>query len=591
LEEGTLIGSELRKQRQLPVRRRRLAALLVGFALSMLLLEICAISGSPVHASPDVSPQSHSLALAPDPDAVCADCHKQIYESYKKTPMARGSGAAENDLLQGSFFHAASGIHYKVYLRDGRAWMSYDRDPGPQSANAQPALHGERQLLAYLGSGDRGRAYLYQIDGQWFETPINYYTQKHDWEMAPNYDSATSMPAALIIDSTCLHCHTTAVQQALPGARNRYAGSPFRQAGIGCSACHGDPSEHLAEQGAGPILNPARLDPARRDSICIQCHLEGDVAVYRAGTSLAQFRPGDDLSKYVVYFVKASADSGGRRAVSQYEALLRSACKIASGDRLTCITCHDPHSTPAPEDRVRYYRSKCLSCHTGVAMATRHHPEQQDCAACHMPTLNTSDISHEEVTDHDIQARPFSSPELRLANTDNSVELEPIGKEPVGDREYGLAYAQLAQHGNRQAGEKALGLLLKAEKEGADDFELHTQLGFLEQMTGDGPSAIADYSAALRENPDDSAAMGNLAVLDAASGHAADAAQLLQRVIDADPSRVAAGLDLAFIECKIGDKKKALEILTGLSRIDPDDPVLRTFMTAGTYGGGRCDLP
>jgi hypothetical protein len=558
----------------------------------MLLLEICAISGSPVHASPDVSPQAHALALASDPDAVCADCHKQIYESYKKTPMARGSGAAENDLLQGSFFHTASGIHYRVFLRDGKAWMSYDRDPGPQTSNAQPALHGERQLLAYLGSGDRGRAYLYQINGQWFETPINYYTQKRDWEMAPNYEAVKNMPAPLLIDSTCLHCHATGVQQALPGSRNRYAGSPFRQAGVGCSACHGDPSEHLAEQGAGPILNPSKLDPARRDSICIQCHLEGDVAVYRAGTSLAQFRPGDDLSKYVVYFVKASAGSGGGRAVSQYEALLRSACKIASGDRLTCITCHDPHTAPAPEDRVRYYRSKCLACHTGVAMATRHHPEQKDCAACHMPTRDTTDISHEEVTDHDIQARPFSSPELRLANTDNSVELEPIGKEPVGDREYGLAYAQLAQqHGNRQAGEKALALLQKAEKEGADDFELHTQLGFLEQMSGDSASAIADYSAALGENPNDSAAMGNLAILDAASGHTTDAAGLLQRVIGADPSRIAAGLDLAFIECKIGDKKKALEILTGLSRIDPDDPALRTFMTAGIYGGERCDLP
>jgi hypothetical protein len=504
--------------------------------------------------------------------------------------MARGSGSAPDGLLPGTFLHVPSGIRYSLFLRNGTAWMSYNREAEPGNPVARAPLHGEQQLIYYIGSGHRGRTYLYQENGQWFEAPINYYSKKELWDMAPNYGATKSLPAVLPVDSNCLHCHATAVQQALPQARNRYDGPPFLQAGIGCAACHGDPSKHLAQSGGGSIINPGKLDPVRRDSVCLQCHLEGDVAIYRAGTSLALFHPGDNLSNYIVYFVKASADTVGRRAVSQYEALLRSACKVASGDRLTCTTCHDPHSMPAAEERVRYYRSKCLSCHTGTAMATMHHPEQQDCAACHMPTRVTTDISHEQMTDHNIQARPSSVSELRLADIDHSVELEPVGKEQVSDREYGLAYAQLARNGNRKAGEKARDLLQKAEKGGADDFELHTQLGFLEQVSGDKENAVKEYSAALRENPYDATALGNLAVLDAVSGHSTDAARLLQRVIDADPSQLAAGLNLAFIECRIGDKKKALEILTGLSRINPDDPAIRIFLTAGTYGVERCDL-
>ena len=91
---------------------------------------------------------------------------------------------------------------------------------------------------------------------------------------------------------------------------------------------------HLAQHGHGPILNPDKLSAVRRDSACIQCHLEGDAVVYRPGRSLAQFRPGDDLADTAIYFVRASQQSGGARATSQYEALLRSACKRAERRRV-----------------------------------------------------------------------------------------------------------------------------------------------------------------------------------------------------------------------------------------------------------------
>jgi len=541
--------------------------------------------------SAQVEAQSGAPANSPNPDAICMGCHRGIYEKYERTPMARGSGPAVEGLLQGGFLHAASGIRFEVFLQDGKAWMSYNRNSVSESSNELIALHGEKQLIYFIGSGHRGRTYLYQESSEWFEAPINYYSKRRLWDMAPNYGASKTMPAALPVDSNCLHCHATAVQTALPDARNKYDGLPFQQGGIGCSACHGDSSKHLAEQGRGPIVNPAKLSPARRDSTCLQCHLEGDVAIYRSGKSLAQFRAGDDLADYAVYFVKTSAESGGGRASSQYEALLHSACKVASGDKLTCTTCHDPHNSPNAEERVNYYRSKCLACHTGSQMATGHHPEQQDCAVCHMPTREPTDISHEQATDHNIQRHPSTtSSALRLKNLGEADELLRVGNVPAGDREFGLAYAELVERGDRKAGEKALSLLRKAEKDGANDVQVHTQLGVLEQMSGDKVKARKEYGDALVVNPYESTALGNLAVLDAASGRTADAINLLQRVVDADPSQMAAGLNLAFIECKVGDKKKALEILAGLSRFNPDDPTLRKFLASGTYGGEHCDL-
>jgi tetratricopeptide (TPR) repeat protein len=552
---------------------------------------VCVFPDPQAIVSASTQLQPHSPGPLQNPDAICGQCHQTIYEEYERTPMAQGSGAAVDGLLSGEFLHAASGIRYKVFLRNGKAWMSYDRDAESAASLDKPPLHGERQLIYFIGSGHEGRTYLYQDEGQWFEAPINYYSRKGIWDMAPNYGATKTMPAALPVDSNCLHCHATDIQVALPEARNEYEGSPFRQGGIGCSACHGDPSRHLTEHGRGPIVNPAKLTPVQRDSVCLQCHLEGNVAIYRAGKSLARFRPGDNLADYAAYFVKASAESGGGRASSQYEALLRSACKRASGDELTCTTCHDPHSSPSAEDRVSYFRSKCLMCHNSSQMATRHHPEQQDCTACHMPARQTTDISHEQTTDHDIQIRPSGAGSmLPLTDLDESDELVPVGEAPTGGRELGLAYAQLAEHGDREAGEKALSLLRKAEKAGDSDIQVHTQLGFLEQMSGDGDSARREYADALVEDPYDVTVMGNLAVLDAASGQAPEAVALLQRVIDTDPSQMAAGLNLAFIECRMNNKSKALEILTRLSQLNPDDPMLYKFLVSGTYSGQRCDL-
>lgn len=495
--------------------------------------------------------------------------------------MARGSGVATDGLIEGGFTHAASGIRYRLFLRDGQAWMSYDRTvPG-----SGPQLRGEQLLSYYVGSGRRGRTYLFEQDGSWFEAPVNYYSKKQLWDMAPNYGSTRSMPDTLPVDSNCLHCHASEVQSALPEARNRYAGAPFLAGGVTCASCHGDPTQHLAQQGRGPIVNPAKLSPAKRDSVCLQCHLEGDAAIYRAGESLAAYRPGDDLARFVVNFVDASRAEGGGRATSQYEALLRSACKRASGDRLTCTTCHDPHGSPTAAERVSFYRGKCLACHTGEKMATEHHPEQQDCAVCHMPTRETTDISHEQLTDHDIERVPGKA---RVEHTSAGTELVPVGGVSAGDRELGLAYAQLGERGDQQSGEKALTLLKKAEREGANDVEVHVRLGFLEQISGQPDEAQREYQAALEADPYESAALANLAVLDASRGKTDAAIALLGRVVAADPSQTAAGLNLAFLQCKLGDKAKALETIEQAQRFNPDDPALHEFLDMGKYAGQTC---
>jgi predicted CXXCH cytochrome family protein len=541
----------------------------------------------PTSAATPATPQP--LPELSNPDLVCAGCHRKIYNSYENTHMAQGSGAAIAGLIPGSYRQNLAGIDYSVYERSAAAWMSYSRSP----ADPKGELSGERHLRYFIGSGAQGRTYLYQIDHQWFELPINFYAQRNGYEMAPAFAHATRMPAPLPTDPNCLHCHATGIQPAEATARNRYAGAPFVQGGIGCSACHGDPSAHLAQHGHGAIANPDKFAPQQRDSACIQCHLEGDAVVYRPGRSLAQFVPGDNLADIAVYFVKASQATGGGRAVSQYEALLQSACKRASGDKLTCTTCHDPHFSPSEAHRVQYFRDRCLSCHTGQKMA-RHHPEERDCATCHMPARPTTDISHAQIHDHNIEAQP-GNPAPRVLDASGQYDLVPVGNFPASDRDFGLAYAQMAQRGMPHAAAKALSLLTRAAQTGGQngghaDHELEAQLGYLLQVAGDPVKASAAYAAALQSDPYDPTALANLAVIDAATRHLPEAIHLLDRLTAADPSQTSAGLNLAFIDCSIGHPKEAIALLQRLAAVHPDDPQLLSFQHHGNYAGQHCEL-
>jgi hypothetical protein len=81
--------------------------------------------------------------------------YAEIYRSYSRTAMARASGPAERELIPGELQHRSSGVHYCVYSENGSAWLRFE-SPG------DPEVRGTRRLLSLLGSGRRGRTYLFE---------------------------------------------------------------------------------------------------------------------------------------------------------------------------------------------------------------------------------------------------------------------------------------------------------------------------------------------------------------------------------------------------------------------------------------------
>ena len=534
-------------------------------------------------------------------DLACASCHREIYEKYRKTPMANASGPAAEGFLAANFTHAASGVSYRIQEQEGAVYLRFSRAQQGAGAETVPALDGERQLRYFLGSGKRGRTYLFEDQRYWFEIPINWYAKKKIWDMAPNYLNAAQMPLTLPVDPGCLRCHASEPQPSLPEARNRYAGEPFLEGGITCVACHGDPAAHLASGGKVPLMKIDAIAPERRDSVCLNCHLEGEDAVVHQGKRLVDFKPGDNIFDYASFFVRSLRSGGGGRATSQWEALLESGCKRGAGNKLTCTSCHDPHGSTAAmtrEERGAYYRARCLSCHDAGAtpgksgmeagFAATHHPETPDCTTCHMPRAASSDIAHEQVTDHRIPRVAGSDPGKRTAGRNEELVAVSAwrdglalhdeahrGMDAAGapTRDLGLAYAMEAAKGDRGAVQPATELLKQAERdpEGRQDYELHAQLGFLEQLTGQDEAAEREYGLALAANAHDSFAAGNLALLLTKERRYGQAVGLWERWFQENPVEIKTGMNLATVQCGLGKREAALATLDRILHFSPDE--------------------
>lgn len=541
----------------------------------LILASIAFRPGTSVHAGQDTT--------ARDPNAACASCHRDIYERYRKTPMANASGPANEGLMPADFLHADSGIHYEVFEQSGKVWLSYKREDAPPGHE----LDGRQELKYFIGSGKRGRTYLFEQQGYWFEAPLNWYARKQLWDMAPNYLTVREMPLTLPVDPGCLHCHASEVASALPDARNHYAGQPFAEDGITCATCHGDGSAHVASGGKVKLANIDAMEPARRDSVCLSCHVEGQTTVVKEGKNLQKFTPGDDLSDYELHFVYSGESGSGIRAVSQWEALLKSECKRQSGDRLTCTTCHDPHGSPPPAERVAYYRQRCLECHNQAGFQASHHPENPDCTACHMARPPSNDIAHEQATDHWIR-KNITQDLLPLASTG---KLVAVGGFKAGDRDLGLAYAQMAVRGYKQADIDAVQLLHSAEAQSGGapgDHELHARLGFLEQVNGNTDQAANEYRQALAADAYDSLAAGNLALILAEEHQYDKASELWKTVFTHDPVELGAGFNLAVVQCGSGRRDEALTTLDRVLFFAPDNGKARAMADAIRAGKQNC---
>ncbi|HMJ23098.1 MAG TPA: multiheme c-type cytochrome [Terriglobales bacterium] len=476
-------------------------------------------------------------------DAGCAKCHKEIFQKYLSTPMAHASGRAEENLIPGNFFHAPSAVEYAVSNGNGQPHLTF-------RSRKNPHISGEYPLSYFLGSAHLGTTYLYELNHYLFESPVAWYAASHGYDMKPGLAAMTQMPPFLPMQSGCLRCHMSAVQRSDPGTINHYSGLPFLHSGITCEACHGDAQRHVRSGGKDAIVNPAHLDPDRRDAVCISCHLEGDVSVERARHSALDYHPGDSISDYLAFYVYAGNNLTAR-GVSEVEQFAQSTCKRMSGDKMSCTSCHDPHFTPAPEQRASFFRKKCLACHNQPQFVASHHPENPDCTSCHMRHTGAENIPHVAWTDHRILRLP--APPDAAAQHHESDDLSAVFSPGATRRDLAMAYYQAFLEGNQSVEPKAWKLLQEQRSAIGNDEKALDAYGNLSAGRGDSQAAEAAFQQVLKLDARDLTALSNLGILRARQGNLPSAISLLQSAFDVNKDVAGLAMNLARVQCMAGD--------------------------------------
>ena len=139
--------------------------------------------------------------------------------------------------------------------------------------------------IAYeIGKGIEGRTYVVRIGENLLESAVSWYREHGG--VSPGHESLQLIDFDRPITDECLFCHAGQARFADADAR-RLANQPI--SGITCERCHGPSSEHMRRPSAKNTINPAKLSGAARDSICEQCHLEGETRILNPAKTLQDF--------------------------------------------------------------------------------------------------------------------------------------------------------------------------------------------------------------------------------------------------------------------------------------------------------------
>ncbi len=408
--------------------------------------QMSAQSDFPLPGYTDTSYQNAGAQVRYIGSSACGKCHPANMQSYLQTPHSQAFTDVNpaNEPADGSFHHEASGRTYRVYRKNGQL----HHEEVMRSEEGREITKQDFPVRYLVGSGHFSRTYLIEVDGFLHESPITWYTSKQKWHMSPGYDTRQHWGFERAAEIRCLTCHSGRVEESSAVHRLN-----FHEKAIGCENCHGPGSLHqalhsqknpLSTRDDFTIVHPRKASRSIEESICASCHESGLATVDVRGRKSGEFRPGRPLSDFMIHY-RFAGDNQQMNVVGHVEQLRQSACYQKS-DRLTCVSCHDPHEHANGKEKVALYLEKCQSCHSKQPCklnAERLQKEGNNCVLCHMPRADT-DIPHIAFTHHRIglhAAKPavpaVTIPELvPSGNLDN---LSPVDRQ----RNLGLAYMEV----------------------------------------------------------------------------------------------------------------------------------------------------
>ncbi len=311
----------------------------------------------------------------------CEKCHAQIYQRWKKTPMA-------NVVLDPR-------THPNAILAD--------------FSNAPSFVNFKKQQIAFVYGSIWKQNYFTKVGDDYYPLPAKWdiahkkwmpYLVKEDWWAAfyppHNMDHPTG--------PTCNGCHSV---------NYNIETHAVTEWNVGCERCHGPGSEHVAHPDRGNILNPANMTAVAANDTCIQCHSQGrplqnpiqsqayDWPVgYQVGLKLQDFWKLEDrtLGETSFYYFPDGTAHKNRMQGNDFTQ------SVMYQHNIMCSSCHDVHGTNNFAELIKPANQICLDCHgplspngphTASLEEHTHHKDGtpgSECVSCHMPKIETEGV-------------------------------------------------------------------------------------------------------------------------------------------------------------------------------------------------------
>ena len=313
--------------------------------------------------------------------AACKDCHADIYQRWKKTPMAN-------------------------VVRDPR---THPDAIIPDLSKPDPLVAFSRDDIAFAYGSIWKQRYFKKVGDDYFVLPAQWDITHHRWRkfFVENDEDwwARLYPPDNFQRPTgplCDGCHSVNYDIETKAVT---------EWNVGCERCHGPGSEHVKHPTRATIINPARLDYVHANDTCIQCHSQGrpptnpingkyyDWPVgFHMGMNLDDFwkleahKLGAPTSFY--YFPDGTAHKNRMQGNDFVQSLMYNR-------GVACFSCHDVHGTRNDAQLREPPSEMCFACHgtntqngphaATIEEHTHHKPGSagSQCVACHMPKIET----------------------------------------------------------------------------------------------------------------------------------------------------------------------------------------------------------
>jgi hypothetical protein len=331
--------------------------LLVAAPAAILLFAACGVRPT---VAPAVARTEQPSLFATESE--CAPCHADIVRSHARSRHATS-------------LHFVSAFTPHIPLPPsgpvGKTRYSVQHNGDKLVFENASSAEKRRDVDLAFGSGKIGITYVaLNGDNTIEEMRMSFVPRLKRWYVTPGqedlWDDDLGHVHGADAARACLGCHTS----TLPAETLR----PEPQfLGIGCQACHGPASAHVAAAKSGH-LQDLRIDrasqwaPAKVNEVCGKCH-RSPANVSTTGNEITM------TQRFQAY------------------GLEQSPCYEKSGGKLSCVTCHNPHANVTTD--TRSYEVVCLQCHSGArpaaatpsAVQSKVCPVNPDrkCIGCHMP--------------------------------------------------------------------------------------------------------------------------------------------------------------------------------------------------------------